>query len=60
MMKIAVVWNLVRQGQMQYLMPVTLGVDFTVMRKPDGSVFLLAEQLATIGDYCFAVLLWKG
>lgn len=45
---------------MEYLMPVTLGVDFTVLRKPDGSIFLLTEQLVTIGDYCFAVLLWKG
>lgn len=39
---------------------VTLGVDFTVLRKPDGSIFLLIEQLVTIGDYCFAVLLWNG
>lgn len=44
-------------GEMQYLMPVTLGVDFTVMGKYDVLVFLPTEQLVTIGDFCFAVLL---
>lgn len=45
---------------MQHLMPVTLGVDFTVMGKLDVSVFLPTEQLVTIADFCFAVLLWEG
>lgn len=48
------------RGEIEYLRPVTLGVDFTVTGKPDVSVFLPTEQLVTIGDFCFAVLSWKG
>lgn len=39
------------------MMPVNLGVDFTVMGKYDVLIFLPTEQLVTIGDFCFAVLL---
>jgi len=45
---------------MQHLMLVALRVDFTVMRKHDVSVFLPTEQLVTIEDFCFAVLLRRG
>lgn len=45
---------------MQYLMPVTLRVDFTVTGKSNSPVFLPTEQLVAIGDFCFSILLRKG